>query len=66
MWRRCRFEVARCCFNGVQLKQAEGLRTSSSPFKGEVGWGMGFNGTSYGIETHPHPNPPLEGEGVSS
>ncbi|MBS0309593.1 MAG: DNA polymerase III subunit alpha [Proteobacteria bacterium] len=31
----------------------------SSPFKGEAGRGMGG-------ETHPHPNPPLEGEGGKS
>jgi len=32
-----------------------------SPFKGEVRRGMGRLGAE---DTHPHPNPPLEGEGV--
>jgi hypothetical protein len=36
---------------------------SPSPFKGEARWGMGY---PLGCEfmTHPHPNPPLEGEGA--
>jgi hypothetical protein len=34
---------------------------ASSPFKGEVRRGMGFNAA---VNTHPHPNPPLEEEGV--
>ncbi len=34
-------------------------RLHSSPFKGEAGRGMGENG----VQTHPHPSPPLEGEG---
>ncbi len=33
----------------------------SSPFKGEVRRGMGCFKAEI---THPHPNPPLEGEGV--
>ncbi|MGL4575612.1 MAG: transcription-repair coupling factor [Burkholderiaceae bacterium] len=37
--------------------------SNSSPFKGEVGWGMG-GGTAPSATTHPHPNPPLEGEGT--
>jgi hypothetical protein len=35
---------------------------SSSPFKGEAGRGMGLCGRSQ--STHPHPDPPLEGEGI--
>jgi hypothetical protein len=35
----------------------------SSPFKGEVGRGMG-EGPAYSIPPHPHPSPPLEGEGI--
>ena len=31
-----------------------------SPFKGEDRWGMGILGAG---DTHPHPDPPLEGEG---
>ncbi len=34
----------------------------SSPFKGELGRGMGI---SKAKKTHPHPSPPLEGEGIS-
>ncbi len=34
---------------------------NSSPFKGEAGWGMG----SSNAPTHPHPSPPLEGEGIA-
>ena len=36
---------------------------SSSPFKGEAGRGMGESVESI---THPHPTPPLEGEGTSA
>ncbi|MDP1611175.1 MAG: efflux RND transporter permease subunit [Sulfuritalea sp.] len=36
-------------------------RLHSSPFKGEAGRGMGEEG---GAQPHPHPNPPLEGEGI--
>jgi len=32
----------------------------SSPFKGEVRRGMGLDSAVY---AHPHPDPPLEGEG---
>jgi aminomethyltransferase len=38
------------------------LAKNSSPFKGEVGRGMGF--AQVAARTHPHPNPPLEGEGI--
>ncbi len=41
----------------------DALATDSSPFKGEVGRGMGFDSASSN-ETHPHPNPPFEGEGT--
>jgi len=37
------------------------LTTSSSPFKGEVRRGMGL--IVHQILPHPHPSPPLEGEG---
>jgi len=37
------------------------LNTSSSPFKGEVRRGMGL--ILHQILPHPHPSPPLEGEG---
>ena len=36
-------------------------RLHSSPFKGEAGRGMGEED---GAQLHPHPNPPLEGEGI--
>ncbi len=39
----------------------EGLMNCSSPFKGEAGRGMG---TALPGDPHPHPTPPLEGEGV--
>ena len=38
--------------------------TNSSPFKGEVGRGMGFSTSC--ADTHPFPGPPPEEEGVSS
>jgi 2-methylcitrate dehydratase (2-methyl-trans-aconitate forming) len=41
---------------------AKGIAGSPSPFKGEVGRGMGFSSDSN--EPHPHPTPPLEGEGA--
>jgi hypothetical protein len=37
------------------------LRGLSSPFKREVVRGMG---SLIAIESYPHPNPPLEGEGT--
>ena len=42
----------------------------SSPFKGEAGRGMGFDDVVCCpppclLLPHPHPNPPLEGEGAS-
>ena len=43
------------------------VRINSSPFKGEVGRGMGLSGGYFVDQTavapHPHPIPPLEGEG---
>jgi hypothetical protein len=39
------------------------------PFKGKVGMGMGFCRIACErnlTETHPHPSPPLEGEGIVS
>ena len=37
----------------------------SSPFKGEAGRGMGWIKRMFcATFTHPHPNPPLEGEGA--
>ncbi len=38
------------------------LEFSSFPFKGKVGMGMGSTAED---ATYPHPNPPLEGEGIS-
>ena len=50
-----------------QLKMAapdgkQRLTDCASPFKGEVGRGMGYDAATH--STHPHPSPPLEGEGV--
>ena len=44
-----------------QLQEAKRMLLSSSPFKGEAGRGMGLADTG---QTHPHPTPPLEGEGT--
>src|SRR5690606_33581459 len=50
------------------LKRKVGL--APSPSRGRLGWGwvefeleFGVGGGVVGGETHPHPNPPLEGEG---
>jgi hypothetical protein len=45
-------------FNGISVNLP-----ISSPFKGEVRRGMGSEAAE--CLPHPHPNPPLEGEGVS-
>ena len=41
----------------------------SSPFKGEGRRGMGLKNRTMGalfpLMSHPHPNPPLEGEGAT-
>jgi hypothetical protein len=39
------------------------LRGGSSPFKGEARRGMGF--LAIANKPHPHPNPPLQGEGAA-
>ncbi|HJU70469.1 MAG TPA: fused isobutyryl-CoA mutase/GTPase IcmF [Paucimonas sp.] len=44
-----------------QLLESKRMLLNSSPFKGEVGRGMDLTTTQ---ETHPHPTPPLEGEGI--
>ncbi len=41
---------------------AWGTNAHPSPFKGEAGRGMGFSRDAK--DNHPHPNPPLEGEGA--
>jgi assimilatory nitrate reductase catalytic subunit len=47
----------------VEFAWRLGVRLGSSPFKGEVRRGMGF--TRAAQEHHPHPIPPLEGEGTT-
>ena len=53
---------------GEQVQSKPVVRSTSSPFNGEAGRGMGENigdiGTTFGSAHHPHPDPPLEGEGV--
>jgi hypothetical protein len=40
------------------------MRNIPSPFKGEVRRGMGCAVVRLLVSPHPHPNPPLEGEGA--
>ncbi len=49
-----------CPGAGKQMSVAAPV-SFSSPFKGEAGRGMGQ--VQAGPQTHPHPGPPLEGEG---
>jgi ATP-dependent helicase HrpA len=44
-----------------------GWSPDSLPFKGSVGEGMVLGrGSESRVQTHPHPNPPLEGEGLTA
>ena len=43
-----------------------GAAARSSTFKGEVGREMGKSQSSTAGLPHPHPNPPLDGEGVAA
>ncbi|TAG47290.1 MAG: Fe/S-dependent 2-methylisocitrate dehydratase AcnD [Betaproteobacteria bacterium] len=53
---------ARVATSDLAAKGIAAAQTGSSPFKGEARRGMGFAPDSN--KPHPHPNPPLEGEGT--